>query len=90
MHKRHAFFWKILRPIVALFAKLRFGYTYEIAENLPDKYIVLSNHVTDYDPIFVAASFPRQMYFVASEHVARWKTLYKLLKYLHEPIIRMK
>ena len=61
-----------------------------MAKNLPDKYIVLSNHVTDFDVLFVAASFPRQMYFVASEHIARWKNAYKFLKYCFEPIMRYK
>ena len=90
MNKRHARFWDFFRPLIILFLKIRFGYTYEKAKNLPDTYIVLSNHVTDYDPLFVTASFPKQMYYVASEHVARWKTLYRFLKYAAEPIIRLK
>ena len=92
MNKRHIWFWNIFRPLVILYIKFKFGYTYELVkeEDLPDTYIVLSNHVTDYDPLFVASSFPRQMYFVASEHVARWKTLYRFLKYAVEPIIRLK
>ena len=90
MNKRHKCFWAVLRPLTVVFAKIRFGYTYEMANDLPDNYIVLSNHVTDYDPIFVAASFKNQMYYVASEHVARWKLLYKFLKYAVEPIMRLK
>ena len=90
MKKRHIYFYNFLRPLVILFTKLKFNYHYKKAENLPDNYIVLSNHVTDYDMLFVASSFPRQMYFVASEHIARWKTLYKLLQYIQEPIIRYK
>ena len=90
MNKRHIYFYSILRKLVLIFLKIRFRFTYKKAENLPDKYIVLSNHVTDYDMLFVAASFPRQMYFVASEHIARWKTLYKFLQYAAEPIMRYK
>ena len=90
MNQRHVFFWKTLRPLTTLFAKIKFGYTYEKANNLPDNYIVLSNHVTDFDPLFVASSFSNQMYFVASEHVARWKLLYCFLKYAVEPIMRLK
>ena len=90
MNKRHIFIWKLVRPLVILFAKIRFGFKYKKAENLPDKYIVLSNHVTDYDMVFLICSFPRQMYFVASEHIARWKTLYAILKYAAEPIMRYK
>lgn len=57
---------------------------------MPENYIVLSNHATDYDMLFVAASFKRQMYFVGSEHIARFKRLYPFLKYAFEPIIRNK
>ena len=77
-------------PPVKAFLKLKFGYRWKKAEDLPENYIVLSNHVTDYDPLLVAASFPRQMYFVASEHITRWGLAYKLLKYAFQPIIRYK
>lgn len=90
MNKRHKIFWKVIHPIVRLFLKIKFGYTYKKAEGLPDKYIVLSNHTTDYDPLFVAASFKEQMYYVASEHVARWGYLSKLLNYWLAPIVRYK
>ena len=81
MKKRHIFFYNLLRPLVIAFLKLRFGYRYKLAENLPDNYIVISNHTTDYDMLFVASSFKRQMYFVGSEHIARWGFFSKFLKY---------
>lgn len=90
MNKKHIFFWNLVRPFVIIFAKIKFGFQYKKAENLPDKYIVLSNHVTDFDMVFLICSFPKQMYFVASEHIARWKTLYAFLKYAAEPIMRYK
>ena len=70
--------------------RIKFGYRFKYAKNLPDNYIVLANHATDFDPLFVGVSFRRQMYFVASEHISRWKTAYKFLKYGFEPIIRYK
>lgn len=90
LYKRHLFYWRLLRPLVLLFLKVRFGYRYKKAEGLPETYIVLSNHVTDYDPLFVAASFPKQMYFVASEHITRWGAASAFLKYCFAPIIRYK
>lgn len=90
MKKRHTFFYHLLRPLVVLFLKLRFGYTYEKAKNLPKTYIVVANHATDYDMLLVAASFRRQMYFLGSEHIARWKRLYPLLRYAFDPIMRPK
>jgi len=61
MNRKHKFFYRLIRPLAALFIRVKFGFKYEKAKNLPDNYIVLSNHVTDYDPILVACSFPRQM-----------------------------
>lgn len=90
MKKRHKIVWSILRPPVGLFLKLKFGYKYKVAENLPENYIVLSNHVTDWDPVLVGVSFRRNMYLVGSEHISRWKFAYKLLKWGFEPILRPK
>lgn len=89
LNRKHIFFYGLLRPLVILFLKIRFGFRYEKAKDLPDKYIVLSNHATDYDMLMVGASFKRQMYFVGSEHIARWK-VYPLIKYAFAPIIRHK
>lgn len=90
LYKRHQIYWKILRRLVVAFLKIWFGYKYEKAKDLPDNYIVLSNHVTDFDPLFVGASFEKQMYFVASEHITRWGLASKLIKHFFAPIIRNK
>ena len=90
MNKKHIFFWRLLHPLVAVFLRLKFGYRYEKPKDLPSQYIVLSNHVTDWDPLFVGVAMKRQMYFVGSEHIARWKRAYKLLKYVFDPIMRPK
>ena len=90
MRKRHVWIYHLLTPLVIAFLFIRFGYRFKKARNLPDKYIVLANHTTDFDPLFVAASFPRQMYFVASEHIARWKNAYKFIRYALAPILRYK
>ena len=90
MRKRHSIIWFFIRLLVIPFLWLKFGYTFKVARDLPKNYIVLSNHTTDYDPLLVGASFPRQMYFVASEHIARWKRAFKYLDYAFAPIIRYK
>ena len=90
MSRKLRFFNKLLRPVALSVVKLKFKYTYKKATNLPENYIVLSNHVTDYDPILVGLSFKPQMYYVASEHITRWGWLYKVLNYVFEPIIRYK
>lgn len=90
MNRKHIIFYTLLLPLVAIYLKVKFNYKYEKARDLPDNYIVLSNHTTDYDPLFVGVSFKKQMYFVASEHIARWKFLYKLIDFLVAPITRPK
>ncbi len=90
MKKRHKLFWTILRPLVAAFCWIRFGYTYEKPKNLPKNYIVLANHATDFDPLFVGAAFSKQMYFVASEHISRWPVAFRLLDFVFAPILRYK
>lgn len=90
MSRKHRIFFGILRVPVWLFLKLRFGFRYQKAPNLSESYIVLSNHVTDLDPLFLGVSFPHQMYFVASEHITRWKLAYAALRFVFEPIIRYK
>ena len=71
--------YTLLRPLAALFLWLKFGYRYKVAQDLPENYIVLSNHTTDFDFLMVACSFPQPMLFVGSEHIARWKLLYKFI-----------
>ncbi len=90
MRLRHKICWRLVRPLVAVFLRIKFGYRWKKAKNLPETYIVLSNHNTDYDPLLVGVSFPRQMYFVASEHIARWKIAYRFLRYFLAPIMRYK
>ncbi|MBE5758215.1 MAG: 1-acyl-sn-glycerol-3-phosphate acyltransferase [Clostridiales bacterium] len=87
---RHKIFYTLVIPLVRLFVKIKFRYKYKKAKKLPKNYIVVSNHTTDFDPLFVASSFNKQMYFVASEHITRWGTAYKLLDYFLAPIIRYK
>jgi 1-acyl-sn-glycerol-3-phosphate acyltransferase len=90
MKKRHLIIYYFFRPLVIAFLWLRFGYTYKKVKNLPDNYIVLCNHTTDYDPVLVGSAFRKQMYYVASEHLVRWKIAYKSLKFGFEPIVRKK
>ncbi len=89
MHTFHKIVYAILRPLVAAFLWLKFRYTCEKAKGLPDNYIVLANHATNFDMLFVAAAFP-QMYFVGSEHISRWGFASKLLKIFLAPIFRPK
>lgn len=67
--RRHVFVWKALRPLAKLICWIKFGFTCE-KTNVKGPYLLVSNHVTNWDPILVACSFPEQTYFVTSEHLA--------------------
>lgn len=86
----HKSFWVLLRWVSIVFLRLKFGYTYQVARDLPEQYMVLANHTTDFDPFFVGASFPKQMYYVASEHISRWGFLSKIIGTFLNPILRNK
>ena len=87
--KRLSIIWRILRPIVALVLRIRFHYSAPLYQP-QGPYIVVSNHVTDWDPLLVGAAFRNQMYFVASEHILRLGFISRLLNWLMAPIARQK
>jgi 1-acyl-sn-glycerol-3-phosphate acyltransferase len=67
-----------------------FGFSHDDdREQVPT--LIISNHVTNFDPILVAFSFPgRRFHFVASEHLFRMGFVSRLLTWLFEPIPRRK
>jgi len=88
--KRHvriySFLWTLLhRPIKSFFRC--------DAQHVPEidgSYLVLSNHNTDFDFLFVGTSFKKHMYFVISEHTMQHGFASKLLNYYLAPISRLK
>lgn len=86
---RHRILFELIRPVGYLLAKWKLGYTYDKLPKMEEPYILLSNHVSNWDPILVGLSTRSQVYFVASEHISRWK-VFPLLKFIFDPIIRYK
>lgn len=89
MNKKHQIIYSILRAIVSVYLFIKFRYRKEMATDLPENYIVVANHLTNWDSLFVATAFKKQMYFVASEHLARMK-VFPLIDSLLHPIMRRK
>ncbi|MBQ6371883.1 MAG: 1-acyl-sn-glycerol-3-phosphate acyltransferase [Oscillospiraceae bacterium] len=90
--KNHAHYkrqWALLHPLGTLIARL-FMHFRAKKENVPGPFLLLSNHLTDQDPILVGSAFRQQMYFVASEHIMRQGFISKLLEFLFSPIMRQK
>lgn len=87
--RRHRAVWHALRPLARFICWARLGYRAR-QERVDGPFLLVSNHVTDWDPVLVGCSFPDNMYFVASEHILRSKPFGKLISRLQAPIPRQK
>ena len=76
---RHRFFFTMLRPIARIVA--RKFYFKAKAVKLPKKtnYLILSNHQSFFDPVWVGLSFRRPIYFVAGDAFLSQKWYLRLL-----------
>lgn len=86
---RHKRAWRLLNPIARFLGWLKFNYS-SPKYNVEGPFLLLINHVTDWDPIMVGSSFKNQFYFVASEHILRLGFISRVLEYLVAPIGRQK
>ncbi|MCR5848793.1 MAG: 1-acyl-sn-glycerol-3-phosphate acyltransferase [Lachnospiraceae bacterium] len=83
--------YRILRKIAVPFVKSKFNFKRETLYNLPDEpFILISNHVTNLDMVWIGYSIVNHLYFVSSEHVVRKGLGGKLLNNLFHPIVREK
>lgn len=89
-YRRHQLIWRLFQPSVRALVRQKFNFTCEDIQ--ADRPIVLiSNHVSAWDPLFVASSLPKhQVYFVASEHIFRLGLISRVIEYLVDPIPRRK
>lgn len=89
-YTRHVKTWRLLYRLLHGFIEHKFNLSHEdICPEGPC--IVIPNHVSEWDPLLVAMSFPeKQMYFVASEHLFRKGPVSRLLCWLVAPIARKK
>ena len=79
-----------LYPAAKFLMKALLNYTFEPAPQTEGPCLILSNHVTDLDPILVGLSFPEHMYYVAGENVMRMGFLSKLVSRYASVIQRVK
>ena len=85
--RRHKLLWNIVYYPVKLFLCLRFNYHPKVRP-IDGPSLIVSNHVTDLDPLLLGLTVRKFTYFVASEHVFR--RFGKLLTWAQGPISRMK
>ncbi len=87
---RHKFFMAILTFLLSPFVRLKFRFSYKKIRLPETPTIVLMNHNSDYDAIYAGIAIKDFMYFVASEHIYRWGFFSKVIKFIFDPIIRVK
>lgn len=88
--KRHRFLWKILYTLLRPYLIHRFGFSHDKASR-DEACLIISNHVTNWDPLLLAMSFRDQhISFVASEHLFRMGWLSRLIQWLVALIPRRK
>lgn len=94
-HKRHVILWRLLtfifKPGLKLFFRLKSRvFTGDQNNNIPESFMVISNHCTSYDPVMISLSFPQHMYFIAGNHVFKSGIWSRLLTWCFAPIGRQK
>ncbi len=87
--KRHRLLWRLVWWPVRLWMLIRFNYRPRVSP-VKGPALIVSNHVTDLDPLFLGLTIKNPAYFVASEHVFRRPHLSRLLMWAQAPIVRMK
>lgn len=88
--RRHKLVFAILCPIIGIFTKWRFRYTYDSLKDVEGPYLLLPNHNLELDPMIVGVAAKNHLYFVASEHLSRKGFVTKLLNYFLKPIYHQK
>ncbi len=84
-------FARFLKIFIAPFVKFRFNFKRKGRFNAPDEpFVLICNHVTNLDMIWVGDSVDKHMYYVASEHVVRGGIGGKVVNLLFKPIVREK
>lgn len=86
--RRYAVVYTLLRPAFRVFTRLFYHYKALPAPKLRKEQaaIILSNHNGALDPFFMALSFRRPIFFVASDHIFRLGLISTIIRFLVCPI----
>lgn len=90
LHARRVRLFNFLMRVVRPVAKRKFNLSYETLDKVEGPYLVLSNHNTDWDCIFVGLASSRQLYFVATEKLMRMGFAGRLVISIFNPILHYK
>ena len=88
--RRYKIAFAFFRFIMTPFVRLKFRFRYDSLKKIKGPYLLLANHNMEMDPILMGIAAKRQLFFVASEHIARkgFGTWF-LMRYFH-PILHRK
>ena len=90
-HSFHVWVIGFVRHTIVPVLKKRHGVVKEEKLSLPDgPCVVIFNHTTDLDVVWIQDAFETQMYCIASEHIARAAFTGKLISFFFEPILLKK
>jgi hypothetical protein len=88
--KRHDFIYRLSCLLFHRYLSRKFNFEYDNIKVESSPYIVVSNHLTNWDPVLIAMSFGRNMYYVATDQIFRMGFKSKLLMYFFSPIAKAK
>lgn len=89
-YRRHKFIWGIAHQTLKPYLRLAVNLKRKKSPKLQRPFIVLSNHVTNLDPVILASCIRKQCYFVASEQFYRSGFKSKILYWAFQPISKIK
>ena len=89
-HFFHRIVFRIFYFFAVPFLRLKFRYSYDPIPSIKGPFLLLANHNTDFDPLFLGVACPTQTYFVATEKILRMGFLSVLVMTLFQPIIHYK
>ena len=81
---------RIFRPFAGLYLKTKFRFQKTALPELPETFLLICNHVTNYDAITLSYLTKRQIFYVATEHIFSLGWISKVLENLVAPIPRPK
>ena len=88
--KRHEFFYKLAWNFFHRSLARKFNFEFDKIDAGYSPYIVVANHLTNWDPLLIGLSFKKPMYYVASDHILRKGLISRLLEFAIAPIARVK
>lgn len=87
MKTRHALVTGLLAPPLGLYVRWKYGIKIEkFREQGKRPYLVIMNHQTGFDQFFVALTFNRPVYYIASEDIFSMGWVSGLIRFLVAPI----